>query len=106
MQAKTSSDRETPNSDRADLLTVTFHYVNGQSQCFKIHRLPIPDTTPQDMRQAIRRFLKENWWTIKTPEKTFFINSANVLSYEIDVPAVEFEGEGVLHADLATDIRD
>lgn len=96
MPAETPSDRE--------LLNITFHFVNGQSQCFTIQSIVSNTATPQDMRQTIRRFLKEDWWAIKTPDKTFFINSANVLSYEVDTTAPGFEGEGVLHATLATDI--
>ena len=96
MSTETSSDRE--------LLNITFHFVNGQSQCFTIESIVSATATPQDARQTIRRFLKENWWAIKTPEKTIFINSANVLSYEVNTTAPGFEGEGVLHATLTTDI--
>jgi hypothetical protein len=81
-------------------LSMTFHFVNGNSRTFVISPPAEQESTPQDSRQLIRRFLKENWWVVQTPEETVFINSANVLTVEVNPPMPSLEGEGRLHTEL------
>jgi hypothetical protein len=75
---------------------ITFHYINGQSDSFSVHHLIEAGSTYQDVRQEIRRFLNEGWWTVKLPEETVFINASQVLKIELKPPIDSLEGEGVL----------
>jgi hypothetical protein len=86
-------------------LSMTFHFVNGSSRTFDISSPAEQESTPQDSRQLIRRFLKEDWWMIQTPEETIFINPANVLIVEVNPPMPSLEGEGRLHTELVTQNR-
>jgi hypothetical protein len=86
-------------------LSMTFHFVDGQSRTFNIASRDEGDTTRTDSRQVIRRFLKENWWVIQTPERTVFINAANVLAVEVDPQLPTLEGEGILHTELFSQER-
>ena len=86
-------------------LSMTFHFVNGQSRTFDISSPVERDSTRSDNRQVIRRFLKENWWVIQTVERTVFINAANVLIVEVNPPMPTLEGEGILHTELTTQNR-
>ena len=83
-------------------LSMTFHFINGNSRTFDISSPVEQESTPQDTRQLIRRFLKEDWWVVQTLEQTIFINSANVLTVEVNPPMPSLEGEGFLHTELAT----
>lgn len=85
---------------------IIVHYVNGQQQVFEIESPPVDNvnTTAQDVRSSLRRFLQEGWWTIHTPNQTYFINPANVLNLELRPAANMLEGEGVLHAVRASEI--
>lgn len=83
-------------------LSMTFHFINGENRTFDISSPLEPDSTRQDSRQVIRRFLKEDWWVVNTPERTIFINSANVLTVEVNPAMQMVEGEGILHTELAT----
>jgi hypothetical protein len=78
-------------------LSMTFHFINGQSRTYNISSPVDADSTRTDNRQVIRRFLKEDWWVIQTPERTVFINAANVLTVEVNPPMPTMEGEGILH---------
>jgi hypothetical protein len=78
---------------------VTLHFVNGESRSFKIKPDPQRVNTPTLMKQNIRRFLKEGWWIIESTEQTYFINSSQVTTFELNPPTVVLEGEGVLHAE-------
>ncbi len=84
---------------------MTFHFVNGQSRNFNILSRLEAESTRSDSRQVIRRFLKEDWWVIQTQEGTVFINSANVLTVEVNPPMPTLEGEGILHTELFTQER-
>lgn len=75
---------------------ITFHYINGQSDSYTLSSFIEPGTTSQDMRQEIRRFLSENWWVLKLPEETIFINASQVLKVELKPPVINLVGEGVL----------
>lgn len=75
---------------------ITFHYINGDRESFNLYHLVDANTTSQDIRQEIRRFTKEDWWTITTQDETIFINSANVLKIEIKPPLPSVESEGLL----------
>jgi hypothetical protein len=86
-------------------LSMTFHFVNGQSRTFDLSSRVERDSTRSDNRQVIRRFLKENWWVIQTGERTVFINAANVLTVEVNPPMPMLEGEGILHTELITQER-
>lgn len=84
---------------------ITFHYLNGQSESFSI--LPPGSdgepTTRQDIRQEMRRFLKEDWWVIQLMDETVFIKASNVLKVELKPPVASLEGEGILsHAQRVT----
>lgn len=82
-------------SDRT--LQVTIHFVNGQDLFFELDVARDPKITTQDIRQSIRRFLKEEWWVIQQSARTTIINPANVLNVEFNPPLETLEGEGVLH---------
>lgn len=75
---------------------ITFHYLNGHSESFNVHHLTEEGATRQDIRQEMRRFLNENWWVVKLPEETIFINASQVLKVEMKPPIPLLEGEGVL----------
>lgn len=75
---------------------ITFHYINGDKESFNVYNLIEANTTSQDVRQDIRRFIKESWWTVTTQEETIFINSANVLKIEVKPPLPTIEAEGFL----------
>lgn len=85
--------------------SMTFHFVNGQSRTFTISSPVEPDSTRTDSRQVIRRFLKENWWVVQTPDQTLFINADNVLIVEVNPRMPSLEGEGMLHTELFTQNR-
>ena len=84
---------------------MTFHFVNGNSRTFDISSPVEQESTLQDTRQLIRRFLKEDWWVIQTPEQTIFIHAANVLTVEVNPAMPSLEGEGFLHTELVTHNR-
>jgi hypothetical protein len=89
-----------------EVLSMTFHFVNGQSRTVNVSSLVEPDSgTRSDARQAIKRFLKENWWVIQTPDQTIFINSANVLTVEVNPRMPSIESEGMLHTELFSQNR-
>lgn len=75
---------------------ITFYYTNGERESFNIYNLIQSDTTSQDIRQEIRRFTKEDWWTVTTQDETIFINSKNVFKIEIKPPLPSVETEGIL----------
>ncbi|MBW4576940.1 MAG: hypothetical protein KME08_16830 [Aphanothece sp. CMT-3BRIN-NPC111] len=75
---------------------ITFHYINGQTESFNVYDLIDSGTTHQDVRQEIRRFMKEDWWAIKTLDETIFIKSANVMKVEVKPPIESIQGEGFL----------
>ncbi len=81
---------------RSTVWQITFHYINGDRESFNIYNLIQADTTNQDIRQEIRRFIKEDWWTVTTQDETIFINSANVLKIEVKPPLPSVETEGIL----------
>lgn len=81
-----------------NLLKMTFHFTNGKSESFDIYPPTDPLVTRQDIRQVMRHLTRENWWILKTPERTIFINTANVLSVELTPPIDDLEGEGILYA--------
>jgi hypothetical protein len=83
-----------------DTFTITLRFVNGQSRKFRMKPDPARVNSPQQMKQTIRRFLKEGWWIIESAEQTYFINSALVTSFDLTPPTEILEGEGVLHGDL------
>ncbi|GAC1491815.1 MAG: hypothetical protein NVS2B14_04310 [Chamaesiphon sp.] len=85
--------QETPTTT---IWQITFYYLNGETESFNVYNPLHSNTTTQDVRQEIRRFIKEDWWTIKTQEQTIFIKSANVLKVEIKPPIESIEGEGFL----------
>jgi len=89
--------------DIPDELSITFHFINGQSRTFNIFTSrDEQERTLADSRQVIRRFLKEDWWVVQTPERTLYINSSNVLAVEMNPPMPSLEGEGILHTELVT----
>jgi hypothetical protein len=75
---------------------ITFHYINGETESFHAYNLFKLGTTAAEVRQEIRHFLNQEWWTIKTLDETIFIKSANILKFEIEPPIEAIEGEGVL----------
>ncbi|MBD2100472.1 hypothetical protein [Leptolyngbya sp. FACHB-261] len=79
---------------KPDLMEIVFHYVNGQHESFSIQD-PNESQLPQQVKQNLRQFLREDWWILELPEQTLFINPKNVLKIEIR-PGIELEGEGVL----------
>lgn len=83
---------------------LTFHAVSGERKSFNIQPALNPNITVQDIRQEIRRSLKEDWWSLKTPERTIFINPGNVLTVDLTPPVEVLEGEGFPHTELATEI--
>uniref|UniRef100_A0ACD5GNX2 Uncharacterized protein n=1 Tax=Desertifilum tharense IPPAS B-1220 TaxID=1781255 RepID=A0ACD5GNX2_9CYAN len=96
---------QTPPTVRSGSFELVVHYVNGQYQVFEIATSDGSiATTAQDVRMSLRRFLQENWWTINTSDRTYFINPTNVLNLELRPPATLLEGEGVLQAVQASDI--
>lgn len=79
-----------------DFWEITFYYLNGEKESFNVYNSIDADTNRQDVRQEISRFMKQDWWTIKTQEQTIFINSANVLKVEVKPPIESIEAEGFL----------
>ncbi|OLP17629.1 hypothetical protein BST81_15000 [Leptolyngbya sp. 'hensonii'] len=75
---------------------ITFHYLNGQSEAFTV-TLESDSTTVQDLRQDIKRFLAQDWWTLKTLDDTVIIKASNVLKIEIKPPIETLHGDGVFH---------
>jgi len=80
------------------LVHLVFYYVNGQTETFTVPGLlsSMTSVPHQDLQQAVRQFLKDDWWILHLPEHTVCIHVANVIKFEIKSPMVRFEGEGVL----------
>ena len=79
-----------------DFWEITFYYLNGDKESFNVYNSIDSDTNTHDFRQEIHRFLKQDWWTIKTQEQTIFIKSANVLKVEVKPPIESIEAEAFL----------
>ncbi len=77
------------------VLQLTFYFVNGQTETFNIYTTAEADSPPQELRQDIRRFLREDWWTLHLLDQTVFIHTSNVLKVEIKPRLEGFQGEGV-----------
>jgi hypothetical protein len=75
---------------------ITFHYINGETEAFQVYNLFKLGTTATEVRQEIRHFINQEWWTIKTIDETIFIKSANILRFEVKPPLESIEGEGVI----------
>ena len=95
---------QTHQPEIPDELSITFHFINGHTRTFNISlgAHDERDRTLADSRQVLRRFLKEDWWVVQTPERTLYINSSNVLAVEMNPPMPSLEGEGILHTELIT----
>ncbi|WP_448561730.1 hypothetical protein [Trichothermofontia sp.] len=74
---------------------ITFHFVNGQTETFNVYNATELGTSTQELRQDVRRFLREDWWTLHLLDQTVFIHSSNVLKVEIKPRLGGFQGEGV-----------
>lgn len=74
---------------------LTFYFVNGQTETFNIYNAAELGASAQELRQDVRRFLREDWWTLHLLDQTVFIHSSNVLKVEIKPRLESFQGEGV-----------
>ncbi|MGB3691289.1 MAG: hypothetical protein WA865_20715 [Spirulinaceae cyanobacterium] len=91
--------QESPSNSTFEM---KFHYINGKTQSFQIQRFDSAGQTEQDIRQHLRHFFQENWWMLRTHERTYMINSANILHVEITPSITNYQGEGFLCAELPT----
>lgn len=77
------------------VLQMTVYFVNGQTETFNIYNVSELGSPSQELRQDVRRFLREDWWTLHLLDQTVFIHTANVLKVEIKPRLEGFQGEGV-----------
>ncbi len=86
------------NMENASFPTaITFYYVNGEAESFNVYEQPdFMAGTTQDVRQDVRRFFEQGWWTIKLVDTTVFINASQVRKVEIKPGIAAIDGEGVL----------
>jgi hypothetical protein len=68
---------------------VTFYYVDGQSDAYKI---PIP---PQQFQQQIAKFLQKPWFIFHLFDQTIMIANSRVIKIEIKPSIPQIQGEGV-----------
>ncbi len=79
------------------LLQITFHFVNGQTECFNVNVLQEGDSslTLPEFQNHILQHLDKPWCILHLPEQTIGIKTANVLKVEIKPALRELKGAGV-----------
>jgi len=77
------------------VLQLTFYFVNGQTETFNVYNATELGSTTQDLRQDVRRFLREDWWTLHLLDQTVFIHTQHVLKVEVKPTLEGFQGEGI-----------
>ncbi len=89
--------------DRAELLQVTFYYLNGQNESFTVPRESDEDETSQDIQMEFRHLLQKEWWVMQLEDQTVMVNMANVAKVEVRPSLVQQRGEGIfLNAERIT----
>jgi len=78
-----------------NLIQLTFHYVNGQTESFNLCYPENESATEQELQPEILRLLDKPWWILHLPEQTICVQLANVLKVEVKPSIPEFQGEGV-----------
>ncbi len=68
---------------------VTFYYVDGQSDSYKI---PI---SPQQFQQQIAKFLQNPWFIFHLFDQTVMIANSRVVKIEVKPSISQIQGEGV-----------
>ena len=68
---------------------VTFHYVDGQSDSFKI---PV---SPQQFQQQIAKFLGKSWFIFHLVDQTVMIANSRVVKIEVKPSISQIQGDGV-----------
>ncbi|HCF25806.1 MAG TPA: hypothetical protein DEV81_00965 [Cyanobacteria bacterium UBA11049] len=82
-------------SSQDAFIQVTFHYINGQTECFNILLHEDETLTVPELQQRILKNLEKPWCMLHLPEQTICIKTDNLLKIEIKPTLREFHGEGV-----------
>ncbi len=82
------------NSQEA-FIQVTFHYINGQTECFNILLHEDETLTVPELQQRILKNLEKPWCMLHLPDQTICVKTDNLLKIEIKPTLREFHGEGV-----------
>lgn len=76
-----------PSED--SFIEVTFHYLDGKSECFDI---PV---TPEAFQQQLQGLLDQAWLTLHLYDRTVLISTARIMKLEVKPPILEIQGSGV-----------
>ncbi len=76
---------------------ITFHFVNGQAECFNVNVLQQGDNslTLPKIQNHILQHLDKPWCILHLPEQIISIKTANVLKVEMKPALGEIKGAGV-----------
>lgn len=82
-------------SSQDGFIQVTFHYINGQTECFNILLHEDDALTVPELQQRILKNLEKPWCMLHLPEQTICVKTDSLLKIEIKPTLQEFHGEGV-----------
>jgi hypothetical protein len=74
---------------------ITFHYINGQTESFKVYSPIEDDQTQVTLQLEVRHLFKKDWWIVNLPEQSVFINLDNVIKVEMKPSMPDLKGDDV-----------
>jgi hypothetical protein len=76
-------------------IQLTFYYLNGQTESYKVYDPIDTGLIEQEIQQEMRRYLDRPWWILHLSDRTIYVNVANIYKVEITPSMHLLQGDGV-----------